>query len=403
MIEAGVTAGLTRDVSRDLVVGTLLGAARMMDETGQDPAELRAAVTSPGGTTAAAAAHARVQGGAVGVHRGGGRRRRALQTARGGDRRPTSAVFFLSDYGTADEFVGVVHAVLHRLAPDVPVIDLSHQVAPFDVAGGAADAGPLRPLTSAPGWCWRWSTRAWARRRRAVAVRTAAEQAGLDGPAWLVGPDNGLLLPMAAACGGVRSAIALVRGSGPFGASERLRPPATGADLRRPGRLRPGRRRTWPSGSTRRCSGPTVDPCVAGGGRRPRPRAGFRAEPAPGDPSVVTTVVSDRPVRERAAGGRSRRAGGHRPRPGDDLSVTVPAGPDGGPGDPVGGPDRSVPGPAGGGLRPAHGGRAGAAGRQQRPPGPGPRPGLGRRPPPSRRRGIRRGHRPGPHARPDGR
>ena len=36
------------------MVGTLLGASRMMDETGQDPAELRAAVTSPGGTTAAA-------------------------------------------------------------------------------------------------------------------------------------------------------------------------------------------------------------------------------------------------------------------------------------------------------------------------------------------------------------
>jgi len=54
MIEAGVTAGLTRDVSRQLVVGTLLGASKMLDETGQEPAELRAAVTSPGGTTAAA-------------------------------------------------------------------------------------------------------------------------------------------------------------------------------------------------------------------------------------------------------------------------------------------------------------------------------------------------------------
>ncbi len=54
MIEAGVTAGLTRAVSQELVVGTVLGAARMMAETGQDPAELRAAVTSPGGTTAAA-------------------------------------------------------------------------------------------------------------------------------------------------------------------------------------------------------------------------------------------------------------------------------------------------------------------------------------------------------------
>ena len=54
LVEAGVTAGLPRDVSRQLVVGTLLGSARMLDETGEEPAELRAAVTSPGGTTAAA-------------------------------------------------------------------------------------------------------------------------------------------------------------------------------------------------------------------------------------------------------------------------------------------------------------------------------------------------------------
>jgi|ERR1035441_7424622 pyrroline-5-carboxylate reductase len=53
MIEAGVAAGLPRDVSHKLVVGTLLGSARMLSETDDDPAELRAAVTSPGGTTAA--------------------------------------------------------------------------------------------------------------------------------------------------------------------------------------------------------------------------------------------------------------------------------------------------------------------------------------------------------------
>jgi pyrroline-5-carboxylate reductase len=54
MIEAGVAAGLTREISRQLVVATVLGSARMMAETDEDPAELRAAVTSPGGTTAAA-------------------------------------------------------------------------------------------------------------------------------------------------------------------------------------------------------------------------------------------------------------------------------------------------------------------------------------------------------------
>jgi pyrroline-5-carboxylate reductase len=54
MIEAGVTAGLTREISRQLVVGTLVGSSRLLAETGDEPAELRAAVTSPGGTTAAA-------------------------------------------------------------------------------------------------------------------------------------------------------------------------------------------------------------------------------------------------------------------------------------------------------------------------------------------------------------
>ncbi|MGZ4682325.1 MAG: pyrroline-5-carboxylate reductase [Acidimicrobiales bacterium] len=53
LIEAGVLVGLPRDVSTDLAVQTLLGSARLLAETGDDAATLRAAVTSPGGTTAA--------------------------------------------------------------------------------------------------------------------------------------------------------------------------------------------------------------------------------------------------------------------------------------------------------------------------------------------------------------
>src|ERR1035437_5192362 len=53
MIEAGVAAGLPRDVSHKLVVGTLLGSARMLSETDDDPAERRGAVTGRGGTPAA--------------------------------------------------------------------------------------------------------------------------------------------------------------------------------------------------------------------------------------------------------------------------------------------------------------------------------------------------------------
>ncbi|MVU83624.1 pyrroline-5-carboxylate reductase [Nocardia sp. ET3-3] len=53
MVDAGVGLGLTRDVATQLVVQTMLGSAALLDESGQSAPELRAAVTSPGGTTAA--------------------------------------------------------------------------------------------------------------------------------------------------------------------------------------------------------------------------------------------------------------------------------------------------------------------------------------------------------------
>ena len=54
MIEAGVTAGLPRDVASTLAIETILGAGKLMAESPESPTELRAQVTSPGGTTAAA-------------------------------------------------------------------------------------------------------------------------------------------------------------------------------------------------------------------------------------------------------------------------------------------------------------------------------------------------------------
>jgi pyrroline-5-carboxylate reductase len=53
MVDAGVLVGLDRDTSAALTLQTLLGAARLLAESGDLPEALRAAVTSPGGTTAA--------------------------------------------------------------------------------------------------------------------------------------------------------------------------------------------------------------------------------------------------------------------------------------------------------------------------------------------------------------
>ena len=109
-------------------------------------------------------------------------------------------VTLLTDYGTSDEFAGVLHAVIARIAPDARVIDLGHGIRRQDVVGGAMVLERTLPYAPAgvhvavvdPGV---------GGPRRAVALRTAAEDR------LLVGPDNGLLLPAAARFGGVSDAI----------------------------------------------------------------------------------------------------------------------------------------------------------------------------------------------------
>ena len=54
MIEAGILLGLSREISTDLVVQTMLGTAKILRDEGMHPVELRELVTSPGGTTIAA-------------------------------------------------------------------------------------------------------------------------------------------------------------------------------------------------------------------------------------------------------------------------------------------------------------------------------------------------------------
>jgi S-adenosylmethionine hydrolase len=94
-------------------------------------------------------------------------------------------ITFLTDFGLRDDFVGVCHGVIRRIAPDARVLDITHGISPQAVTEGAlalARATSYFPVgihlaVVDPGV---------GGVRRAVAIRAA------DGRVY-VGPDNGLL------------------------------------------------------------------------------------------------------------------------------------------------------------------------------------------------------------------
>ena len=51
--------------------------------------------------------------------------------------RTYDTISFLSDYGRADEFVGVVHSVIRSISPATHVVDVTHDIDPHDVRAGA--------------------------------------------------------------------------------------------------------------------------------------------------------------------------------------------------------------------------------------------------------------------------
>jgi S-adenosylmethionine hydrolase len=118
-------------------------------------------------------------------------------------------VWFLSDYGLEDEFVGVVKAVIRAIAPHVTVGDVTHQIPPHDIRAGAlALARSMQYLTLAPTVVLGVVDPGVGSSRRAVAVEAGGENG--DAPAAvLVGPDNGLLASAVAMAGGARRAVSL--------------------------------------------------------------------------------------------------------------------------------------------------------------------------------------------------
>jgi S-adenosyl-L-methionine hydrolase (adenosine-forming) len=129
-----------------------------------------------------------------------------------GEPRARPVVAFLSDYGHADEFVGVCKAVIASIAPEARVIDLTHDLPPHSVAAGALalvravqylPEGASIVAVVDPGV---------GTDRRLLGV--ACEQA------TFFGPDNGLLAPAVAMLGGAREVYEL--------SDDRYRLPAPG-------------------------------------------------------------------------------------------------------------------------------------------------------------------------------
>lgn len=109
-------------------------------------------------------------------------------------------ISFLSDFGLRDEFVGVVHGVLAKLAPQSRVIDVTHDVPRGDVRAGALAM-----------------TRAIQYLPEGVALMVVDPGVGTDRKAlavetpwgFFVGPDNGLLSPAVALSGGASRIVSI--------------------------------------------------------------------------------------------------------------------------------------------------------------------------------------------------
>jgi len=113
-------------------------------------------------------------------------------------------ISFLSDYGLDDDFVGVCHGVMARIAPGTRVLDVTHGIPRHDVRTGALLLRRALPFLPA-GVHLAVVDPNVGTARRAIALRTAEEDR------LLVGPDNGLLSLAAQRFGGVVEAVDITR------------------------------------------------------------------------------------------------------------------------------------------------------------------------------------------------
>jgi hypothetical protein len=110
---------------------------------------------------------------------------------------PVRTVFFLSDFGSQDEFAGVVHAVIVARAPGTTVIDLTHHIPAFDVRAGSHTLVRAVPHLGS-GVVLGVVDPGVGTDRRGICMEVALPSGGTM---YFVGPDNGLLVAAAEAAG----------------------------------------------------------------------------------------------------------------------------------------------------------------------------------------------------------
>jgi S-adenosylmethionine hydrolase len=115
-------------------------------------------------------------------------------------------IVLCTDYGLSDEFVGICHGVIERIAPGARVIDLTHAIPRQDVFRGAVVLSRAAAYMPPDAVYCAVVDPGVGSERRAIAVLAASG-------ALLVGPDNGLLSPAWEALGGIDAVHEIVSGS----------------------------------------------------------------------------------------------------------------------------------------------------------------------------------------------
>lgn len=110
-------------------------------------------------------------------------------------------IVFLSDFGLGNEWVGLCHAVMSGIAPQCPIVDLSHLVRPLEVVSGAILLADAMPYISEDAVVL-GVVDPTVGKDREIAIETGSGR-------HLVGPDNGLLSLAWEAAGGIRAAVEL--------------------------------------------------------------------------------------------------------------------------------------------------------------------------------------------------